>query len=209
MKMIDHATMLFVPAALLLLTSCSSPQPDIAATNASVSLPAPAAPASPVFLGTGVAAGAASGMVHVDAVDYTNRTCVLSRADGDTINFKVGPEYVNFDRIKAGDSLMTTVSKTFVAYLVKGGAVPNSITNFVATGAPAGAQPGGVMIRTVDYHAKVLTLDYVSRRLVLQYGTNQAQEVQAPPDVNLQALHMNDDVLIRTSEAIAIAVVRP
>jgi hypothetical protein len=65
------------------------------------------------------------------------------------------------------------------------------------------------MIRIVDYHAKVLVINYANRRVVLQYGKDQAQQVQAGPGVNLQALHVNDDVLIRTTEAVAIAVVPP
>jgi len=50
-------------------------------------------------------------------------------------------------------------------------------------------------------------IDYATRRVVLQLGKDQAQQVQAGPGVNLLAVHVNDDVLIRTTEAIAIAVV--
>jgi hypothetical protein len=191
--------------ALQFLNGCSSAPAPLAAAP----LPAPAEPAAPVFIGSGASASASSGIVRVDAIDYTNRTCLLGRPDGETILFKVGPEYVNFDRIKVGDSFMTTVSKNFVAYLVKGGVPPNSVTNYVSSTKPAGSQPGGVMIRTVDYHAKILVINRANRRVVLQFGKDQAQQVQAGPGVNLQALHMNDDVLIRTTEAIAIAVTSP
>jgi hypothetical protein len=123
--------------------------------------------------------------------------------------FKVGPEYPNFDQIKVGDSFLTTVSKTYVVFLTKGGVPPSSETNYVASTMPAGAQPGGVMIQTMDYHAKILVLNNETRQVVLQYGKGEAQEVQAGPDVNLQAVHVNDDVLIRVTEAIAIAVAPP
>ena len=43
---------------------------------------------------------------------------------GHRVNFKVGPEYVNFGRVKVGDSFMTTVTKSYVAFLVKGGGTP-------------------------------------------------------------------------------------
>ncbi len=104
---------------------------------------------------------------------------------------------------------MTTLSKTFVAYLVKGGVAPDSITNAVVETMPAGAQPGAVMVRNVDYHAKILALDYVARQVVLQYGANQAQDVLVPPGVDLQILHVNDDVFIHTTEAMAITVTPP
>ena len=169
--------------------------------------PAPAEPATPVFIGSGVSAIASSGIVHVEAIDYTNRTCLLGWPTGETIQFTVGPEYVNFDRVKVGDTFMTTVSKNFVAYLVKGGQLPSSVTNAVVTTKPQGSQPGAVMIRTVDYHAKILAVDYATHRVLLQYGKDSARQVQAGPGVNLPAVHVNDDVLVRTTEAVAIAVV--
>jgi len=193
--------------ALQFLNGCSSPPPNLADTYPP--LPAPAAPDTPIFLGSGASASAASGMVTVNAIDYTNRTVLLGRTDGETMLFKVGPQYVNFDRVKVGDSFMTTMSKTFAAYLVKPGVSPSSITNYVAKTMPPNSQPGGVMIRNVDYSAKILVLNYATRRVVLQYGKNQAQEVQVGPGVNLPALHVNDNVFIRTTEAIAIAVVPP
>jgi len=192
-------------SALLFLNGCSStPAPTTAAL-----LPALDEPAKPVFIGSGASTNAASGIVHVEAIDYTNRTCLLGWPDGETIQFTVGPEYVNFDKVKVGDSFMTTVSKNFVAYLVKGGVMPNSITNAVVTGKPQGSQPGGVMIRTVDYRAKILDVNYANRRVVLKFGKDQAHQVQAGPGVNLLAVHVNDDVFIRTTETIAIAVVSP
>ncbi len=189
-------------------TGCSStPPPDLADTYAP--LPAPAAPDAPIFIGSGASASAGSGLVHVDAIDYTNRTVLLSRPDGESMRFSVGPQYVNFNRVKVGDSFMSTMSKTFAAYLVKPGVVPSSLTNYVANTMPPNSQPGGVMIRNVNYNAKILVLNYATRRVVLQFGGNQAQEVQVGPGVNLQALHVNDNVFIRTTEAIAIAVVSP
>ena len=192
-------------AALPWLNGCSStPKQNLADTYPP--LPAAAAPDAPIFLGSGASASAGSGIVYVNAIDYTNRTVVLSRPDGQTMQFKVGPKYVNFDRVKVGDSLMATTSKTFAAYLVKPGTPPNSITNHLENTMPKGAQPGGVMIRNVDYHAKVLVINYANRRVVLQYGTDQAQQVQVGPGVNLDAVHVNDDVFIRTTEAMAISV---
>jgi hypothetical protein len=61
----------------------------------------------------------------------------------------------------------------------------------------------------VDYNAKILVLDYATRLVVLQYGKDQARQIQVGPEVNLQELHVNDDVFIRTTEAIAIAVTPP
>jgi hypothetical protein len=172
-------------------------------------LPAPASPNEPIFLGSGATASVASGIVYVKTIDYTNRTVLLDRPDGETLSLKVGPDAVNFNRVKVGDSLMTTTSESFVAYLVKPGVSPSSITTYLASTPPPNSQPGGVMIRNVDYNAKILVLDYATRLVVLQYGKDQARQIQVGPEVNLQELHVNDDVFIRTTEAIAIAVTPP
>jgi hypothetical protein len=191
--------------AIMAITGCSSPPQNLADTYPP--LPAPAAPDTPIFIGSGASASAASGIVRVLDIDYTNRTVLLGRPDGQTMLFTVGPKYVNFDRVNVGDRFMSTMSKTFAAYLVKPGVAPNSITNFVAKTMPPNSQPGGVMIRNVDYNARILVLNYATRMVVLQFGQDQAQQIQVGPGVNLPDLHVNDNVFIRTTEAMAIAVV--
>jgi hypothetical protein len=194
-------------AVLPFLSGCSSSSQYLGDTYPA--LPAPASPNEPIFLGSGASAGVASGIVYVKAVDYTNRTVLLDRPDGVTLTIKVGPDAVNFNKVKVGDSLMTTTSESFVAYLVKPGVSPGSIASYLTSTAPPDSQPGGVMIRNVDYHAKVLEVNYGTRGVVLKYGVDEAKYVIAGPNVNLLALHVNDDVFIRTTEAIAIAVVSP
>ncbi len=194
-------------AVLPFLDGCSSSPQYVGDTYPA--LPAPASPNAPIFLGSGASASVASGIVYVKAIDYTNRTVILDRPDGVTLTIKVGPEAVNFNRVKVGDSLMTTTSESFVVYLVKPGVSPDSITSYLASSTPPNSEPGGVIIRNVDYNAKILVLDYATRLVVLQYGKDQARQIQVGPEVNLQELHVNDDVFIRTTEAIAIAVTPP
>ena len=158
-------------------------------------LPAPASPNTPILLGSGATASAASGIVYVKAIDYTNRTVLLDRPDGETLSLKVGPDAVNFNRVKVGDSLMTTMSESFVAYLVKPEFRPIHY-HYLASTAPPDSQPGGVIIRNVDYNAKILVLDYVTRLVVVEYGKNQARQIQVGPEVDLEELHVNDDVFI-------------
>ena len=194
-------------AVLSFVGGCSSSPQYVADTYPP--LPAPASPNTPIVLGSGASATAASGIVYVKAIDYTNRTVVLDRPDGVTLTIKAGPDAVNFNKIKVGDGLMTTTSESYVAYLVKPGVSPDSITSYLAGTAPPNSQPGGVLIRNVDYNAKILVLDYATRLVVLQYGKDQARQIQVGPQINLQELHVNDDVFIRTTEAIAIAVTPP
>jgi hypothetical protein len=198
-----------MPWLLLALTSCSSAPPPYAPGTVYQPPATATQPTGPQIIGSGMTAGTTSGMWQVESVDTAARSVVLQRADGTTAAFTVGPDAVNFDKIKTGDKIISTVSTSWVAYLVKGGVPPGSVTKAAFAGQPKGSQPGGVMIRTVDYHAKILDINYATRRVVLQYGTNDAKRVTAGPEVDLTALRVNDDVLIRTTEAAAIAVVNP
>ena len=194
---------------LLVLTSCSSPPPPYAPGTVYQPPSTATPPTGPQFIGTGVEAAAASGMLQVQSIDTAARTVVLVRPDGSAVTFTAGPEAVNFDKIKPSDNIISTVSGSYVAYLVKNGVPPSSVTNSSFLGKPKGSQPGGVLVRTVDYNAKVLDVNYATRRVILQYGTNSAKTVVAGPNVDLTAVMVNDDVLIRTTEAMAIAVVKP
>lgn len=207
LMILNWFTAFLLLAVLPFLSGCSSSPQTLGDTYPP--LPAPASPNAPIFLGSGATASVASGIVYVKAIDYTNRTVVLDRPDGVTLSLKVGPEAVNFNRVKVGDGLMTTTSESYVAYLVKPGVSPDSITSYLGATAPPQSQPGGVLIRNVDYNAKILVLDYATRLVVLQYGKDQARQIQVGPQINLQELHVNDDVFIRTTEAIAIAVTPP
>ena len=201
--------LLLLAVGLFALSACSSSRTSLppATPVADIILPAAAEPNAPVFIGSGTVAAVATGLATVMTIDYTNRTCLLLFPDGQTINFKAGPEYVNFDQLKFGDTFMTTISKSFVAYLVKSGVTPGSITNSVVQSRPAGSLPGGVMIRNVDYHATVMDVNTTSRGVVLHYGVGEAKYVVAGPGVNLSLIHVNDNVFIHTTEAVAISVV--
>jgi hypothetical protein len=83
--------------------------------------------------------------VYVKAIDYTNRIVILDRPDSVTLSLKVGPDAPNFNRIQVGDNLMTTAAESYVAYLVKPGVSPGSITNYLETTAPPGV--GGSDLR--------------------------------------------------------------
>jgi hypothetical protein len=196
-----------LPVVLQFAGGCSSTPQYLADTYPP--LPVPASPSAPILLGSGATASVASGIVYVKAINYTNHTVVLSRPGEEPMLLRIGPDAPNFNKVKVGDSLMTTTSESFIAYLVKPGVSPDSITNYLANTTPPDSQPGGVLIRNVDYHAKILVLDYASRLVVLQYGKDQARQVQVGPEVNLQDLHVNDDVFIRSTEAMAIAVTPP
>jgi len=194
---------------LLALTSCSSPLPPYVPGTVYQPPSTATPPTGPQFIGTGIEAAAASGMLLVQSIDTAARTVVLVRPDGSAVTFTAGPEAANFDKIKPGDNIISSVSASYVAYLVKNGVPPGSVTNTSFLGKPKGTQPGGVLIRNVDYNAKVLDVNYATRRVILQYGTNSAKTVVAGPNVDLTAVRVNDDVLIRTTEAMAIAVVKP
>lgn len=134
---------------------------------------------------------------------------MLKRADGSTNTYKIKPGTVNFDNIKVGDEVLATVTEDYAIFLVKGGALPGGTGSVAVASASGGAQSSGVMIDTVDYTARVLEVNYETRKVLLQCGPHDVKSVRAGPNVNLGLVNVNDDVQIRGTEAVAIAVVKP
>ena len=142
----------------------------------------------------------------IESIDTGQRKVSLKRADGSTKSYKAGKEVQNFSQLKVGDEVVATVTEACAIFLVKGGVAPGAVAGGVFARNPKGANPGGVALDTLDYNAKILDIDRESRHVILQYGTNQATTVNIGPNVNLADVNINDDVLVRATEAMAIMV---
>ena len=80
---------------------------------------------------------------RVTAIDAANRKVTLLGPDGDKFTVKVGPEAINFDQIRVGDLVNTTVTEELVVYLdEKGASVPDAAAG-VAALAPKAPAWGG------------------------------------------------------------------
>lgn len=187
--------LLVIPAALLAFTSCSS---------------TPKSPAAaPEAVRGGVVIDTATAIATVQSVDASNRIVVLQRPDGSLINYECGPDVLNFDQIKVGDQVTAQVADALAIVLVKGGVPPSAGTASVIVRAPLGAKPGGKIVDTVGFTAKVVSVDKPDREVTLRLVDGSTQTVKVGPNIKLSHVKPGNDVGVRLTRAFMIAVTPP
>jgi hypothetical protein len=177
-----------VPAGLLALTSCSStPEPE--------------------SVRGGLVVDAVSGTATVQTVNASDRIVVLQHSDGSLTTYQCGPDVRNFDQIKPGDHVTATVAESLAIALIKGTDIPTVAgASSAMVRAPLGAKPGGQIVDSVGFIAKVLSVNIEKRQVILQTPDGSSQTVKVGPDINLANVSPGDDVGVRATRAIAIEV---
>jgi len=194
-KVLKLAAMMVIPAALLAFTSCSStPKPQTAAQEA---------------MRGGVVIDEVSAIATVQSINTSDRTVVLQRPDGSLITYECGPDVLNFDQIKVGDQVTAQVVDAVAIVLVKGGVPPSAGAATIVVRVPEGAKPGGKIVDTVGFTAKVLSVDTVNREVTLQMVDGKTQTVKVGPGIKLSKVKPGNDVGVRLTRAFMIAVTTP
>jgi hypothetical protein len=133
--------------------------------------------------------------VTVDAVDASHRTITLKHADGSTKTFHAGPTVNNLDQVKVGDVVRATVKAELSVYILDHGRLPGA--------------DGTSRARTINFNAKVLTVDPSYRLLTLQFTNGQNLTIKAGLNVRLEKMAPGDDVVMRSNEVTAIEIKKP
>jgi hypothetical protein len=189
-KTLKLAAMMAVPMALLALSSCSS-------TSTADSLRG------------GVVVDSVTATATVVSINADDRTVVLRRGDGNDTTYTCGPEVRNFNQIAVGDQVNATVAEELALILVKGGMAPVMAQTTAVIRAPLGAKPGGKVLDTVSFTARVVALDATQRSVTLQMADGRSKTVKVAPDINLANVSPGDDVGVRLTQAVMITVAKP
>jgi hypothetical protein len=145
----------------------------------------------------------------VIAIDKATRKVTLMDAAGIKTTIKAGPEVVNFDQIRVGDQLKITAAQELVVSVTGEGEATSDGGAQVVAVAPKGAKPGGMMVETTRVTAKVTAIDAEQHTATLQFEDGSKHTVAVRPDVDLSKRKVGDKVVIRTTGALAIRVVKP
>jgi hypothetical protein len=195
-------TILAVLPAGLLLTSCKS-----------TSKP----PAGHMIMNTVYVEGVPGGtMVNtrqtsatVTSIDAAHRKVKLVTRDGTKTTFTAGPDVINFDQIQVGDRVKTTVTERLIVALRDKG-MPRGEGQAVQVAlAPKGDKPWGVIANTVEVTAKVKSIDLKRHKAALQFPDGESRTFAARPDVDLGKVPVGQEVVICTTESLAIRVEKP
>jgi hypothetical protein len=187
------------PAVMLSLTSCSS-TPKIEPTTSAVyqqGVPG------------GVFVETYKNTATVTAIDAADRKVTLVTPDGRKETFKAGPEVVNFDQIRVGDQVKATVTQQLAVYMAKDNPPASEGATTLVTLAPKGAKPGGLVANTVQVIAKVKAIDLKHHKATLELPDGTTKTFAVRKDVDLTQRQIGEEVVIRTTEAVALKVERP
>jgi hypothetical protein len=197
--------MMMMPAALLGFTSCSS-----SSSEQSTKTTQTTTEDSPQLSETGrggIVIDAMKEVYTVKSVNSSDRIVVLQEADGSLTSVECGPEVRNFDQIKVGDKVTATVAESLAIGLVKGGELPAGASTATAVvRSPTGAKPGGKIVDTVAFTAKVMGVDVPNRHVILQKPDGENETVRVGPDINLADINPGDQVGVRATRSFAIKV---
>ena len=188
-----------LPAALLALTSCSSTPQGEGTTMVAAQKGVPG----------GVIVQTYKVTATVTAVDAASRKVTLITADGAKTTVKAGPEVVNFDQIQVGDQVKATVAEQLVVFVRKNGEPANDGEAAAVALAPVGAKPGMLMANTVEVTGKVEAIDLAHRKATLRFPDGHSQTFKVRKDVDMTKGKIGDEVVFRTTEAMAISVEKP
>jgi hypothetical protein len=145
----------------------------------------------------------------VRAVDRTQRTVTLERADGGTVTLKVPPEARNFDRIEPGDTVRAEYLDAVAVFVRKSDTPPQAGATSAVRLAPRGGTPGGVVVDTVEMTARVEAVDLAARKVTLRGPDGGLRVVQVADRVRrLDEVRVGDEVVIRHTQALAIELDR-
>jgi hypothetical protein len=201
-KILKWSAITLTPVAILALASCSSTSSTPAGETTSAAAYQQGVPGGVVVETHKITA-------TVTGIDTTKRKVTLVTPDGQKTTVKCGPEVINFDQIRVGDQLKVTVTEELVAYLAEAGAPPSDGAATAVALAPKGAKPGGIVANTVQVTAKVAAIDLKHHKATLQFPDGSTRTVAVRQDVDLTQRKVGEEVVIRTTEVLAISVEQP
>jgi len=214
MKLQTTAILALVPAAILTLSGCSSEPKGQGKSSEFTQLDQSTGQSSTTVA---VRPGEPGGTVvqtyqetaTVTGVDKATRKIMLQAPDGSQVTVKAGPEVVNFDQIQVGDQVKAKITEQLVIFVRKSGeASPEGQVTTVAL-APVGAKPGVTMAETEETTAKVTAIDLKDHKATVQFQDGTFKTFKVRDDVDLTKSSVGEEVVIRTTQAVALSVEKP
>jgi len=145
----------------------------------------------------------------VEAVDKDKRTVTLKGPAGRMVTLKVDTAVKNFDQVQVGDTLKAEYIDSIAVFVRKSGAPPEAREVTAVGVAPRGKKPAGMVVDTTELVAKIEKIDYDKRLVTLKGPEGNVRTIKVDQRVkNLRQMKVGDELVIRHTEALAIAVTK-
>jgi hypothetical protein len=198
-NILNWAGFALLSASMLALTSCSSTPPGEGTTTLTTQKGVPG----------GIKVQTYKITATVTAIDAASRQITLATRDGAKTTFTAGPDVVNFNQIQVGDLVKATAAKQVAVSLRQRGEPASDGEAGAVALAPVGAKPGVVMANTVEVTGKVEAIDLAHRKATLRFPDGTSQTFKVRKDVDMTKGKIGDEVVFRTTEAMAVSVEKP
>ena len=180
--------------------SVASPAPAVAAA------PAPVATTDPKDLPDEIEGEVLVIPAKVKAINKKTRELTLVSPDGKLAKIKCGPDVRDFEQIRVGDEVKTTLLES-VEVLVTEAAQQTGEQVTEVNRAPVGSKPSFEVVDAVEINALILAIDYKTREMTLKEPDGRVLKMKAGPDVeHLDKIKVGDSVVTRFTEALSIEV---
>jgi hypothetical protein len=179
------------------------------ATIVTLSLILGAAGAFAQDIGPGaVAVESTETVMKVQTVNYQARSVTLETPEGDVVTLKVPPESQNLEQVYAGARVRASYVQSMAVFVGLEGAEPSAMSASTMQLAPKGETPGVVIVEVKQLQARVDTIDY-DERIVVLTGP-QGDRVRLKVDERIEHLndvHPGDTVVVRYTEALGLRMI--
>ena len=193
----------FLPAVLLIQTSCSPPPP--AGWNVKTTFSPATYDRGSGFNGE-IVTDSISTTATVVSIDRTKRRVVLKRTDGSSVTYKALPNAFAFDGIKAGDLVKVSVAEEMAVFLGKNSVPPGTgaDTAKLKVRLPGGTQAVATEVGTLVFTAKITAIDDWADTVTLQLPDGTSKTIHVSEYVNLADVSVGDTVSVKSTEAAVV-----
>jgi Cu/Ag efflux protein CusF len=151
-----------------------------------------------------------TGRATVQEIDHQNRMVTLKGENGKVFTVKVPEEARNFNQIQKGDQVTFRREESLALGLRKPNEPATSGEQQTMMRAPAGAKPGGALIKTTQVTATVEKIDRQNREVTLRGPEGNTKRLKVPSDVQaFDRLQQGDQVIATYTDAFMIDVTSP
>lgn len=192
--------LLLISVSSALLMACASQHADT--LDAQTSSSAAYIPGVP----GGVTSNVMTIVAKVSSIDYTKRSVTLEDEQGHKRTLQISPEATNFNQVKVGDKVTVKFAEEMAVFMGDAKVPAEDSGAALVAKAAEGEKPAILLADTRELTAVVKAVDLAKHSATLEFADGSSRTVAVRPDVPLSNDAVGRHVVIRITNAMALAV---
>jgi hypothetical protein len=141
-------------------------------------------------------------------IDQEDRTAVLELPNGGQMPIQVGPEAINFDQVKVGDTVQAILTEQLIVAMAAEDSAKDDGASVTAMLAPKGAMPGSIVAETIRMTGTVTIINAEERTATLKFEDGSTKTIAVRPDIDLTQHSVGEKVAFQITQMVALSVQR-